>query len=561
MPLANDLPAMPSRRPPAAPIRSLILFLFLALLVLLPSSLAAAAPPSPPEPAAAAAAVPPPVPPSVPRGAAAVNPAAAPAQPPAPPQPPAAAPKSAAAAQQDDESDDDNSATLAEGGDGGDMVPDAAFAHGLRRPGMHIIPLGSLFGGLSPLRISGGGSGGAPPRLHELLGSLERSFGGVGGQVMHIPSVLDDVLRDVMDGSAAGAFSGRNVDYSYSADRARLVARINLPPLRASAHGGPAQMQRRILHITVVAGGARLRVKVETLSLVSDTVFEHVLQLPVRVAQDGIETVANPDGSATVSLKIVGELSRDHRVGADGGMKLGAGSPSRHSLASMFFGDPESGNDGDDDGNDDVVQTLPSAADVAACRKKYSGTEYRLQARHCVCKTSPTADSRALCFAAVVSSAVKIARRLGKHDEATAAKHAAMECANHGRGHSECLEGIATKFLNFLYGDVDHGEQRLLSERLKTAIESEDDGPADRPRSSLWTLLVVIGVVAAALCCLGSGLFKVGRQLLSSSSRNIGGAHGQMSSVLSQRAANGKTASGSLASGLSKPRNTSGKLA
>jgi hypothetical protein len=406
------------------------------------------------------------------------------------------------------------------------------------------IPLGRLFGGV-PFVSGDGGDGVAVRRtsLEDVLGSLERSFGGARSHVMHLPSYLDDVLADVMEGGLSSALSARNVEFSFSPDRSRLMAKINMPAAGSGGGGGTGDAARRKLHISVVAGGARLRVKVETLSSASEMVFEHVVQLPVRVAQDGIETVANTDGSATATLRIVGELPEEG--GGGGGERMRIIPMSGSALSKMLFGGGRGGASRggdaagfeDDEAGEDIVQTLPSAADVGACRSKYAGTEYRLLARHCVCKTSPTEESRALCFASVLSSAVKIARRLDRTDEATDAKHAAMECANHAAGHAQCLQAVATKFLDYIYGDVDAGERRQLSDRIRAAIESEDDGPSERPRSSLRAMLAVLALALVAMCCMLSGLRRAGRRLLAGDARRHGGTHGQMSSVLSQRAA------------------------
>lgn len=206
--------------------------------------------------------------------------------------------------------------------------------------------------------------------------------------------------------------------------------------------------------------------------------------------------------------------------------------------------------DGDEEATD-VVQTLPSAADVDMCSRKYAGPELRLHARHCVCGTSPTADGRAVCFAGVLSSAIKLARRVGKGDKATEYKHAAIECAGHAAGQAQCLQRLSKAMLFSIYGDVDNGKAKELPERIRTAIESEDDGDFEERRSPI----VSIAVLLAGFClvpCLALGmLYVMWRRLAGAAAAgSTNGTHNGLSSVLSQRPAT-----------VSKRLGSSGKIA
>lgn len=409
-------------------------------------------------------------------------------------------------------------------------------------------------GDLPPWLDSAHGGPALPPGLEEMLASLESGLGGARHHVMHLPAVFNTVLGEIMNEGLAGALGPKNVEFSFRDERKVLVVKLNMP----AAHGGQGdtarvQMSRRMIHMAVVGGGSRLRVRVETLNLGADMIFEHTIQLPVLVTQEGIETVANPDGSATAMLKVIGELPE---VGGDDGSHP---SPPGHRLPFQEFlfgqqygraGLAEVSNDGDQNGTA-VSQTLPSAADVQACRLKYPGREYKLNARHCVCRASPTADGRAVCFAGVLSSAINIARRVGKGSKASEYKHGAIECAGHADGHSHCLERLCTGLLKVIYGDIDHGHVRKLSDRIRTAIESEDVLESEeRPSPSVTITVLLVGFVLIPCLALTMLYFLWRRLATNGAGGSTKGSHNGLSSVLSQRP---------MLDG--KRRSTSGKIA
>lgn len=438
----------------------------------------------------------------------------------------------------------------AAGGAAADVAAPAGDAARARR-GENWVPLGHFLGGI-PMRLGGGGlpirrrvadgEGALPPSLEDFLSSLESGLGGARQHVMHLPSVFNEVLDEVMSDGLAGVLGSKNVEFSFRENRKTLVVKLNMPAAHGSRGGAdPAETSRRMIHMSVIGGGARLRVKVETLSAGAEMIFEHTIQLPVLVTQEGIETVANPDGSATALLKVVGELPDD---GINGESRMSVpGSPrSLHDLLFGAAGGAAAAVDAmgvGDENATDVIQALPSAADVDACRRKYAGPELRLHSRHCVCRTSPTSDGRAVCFAGVLSSAINIARRIGKGDKASEYKHAAIECAGHAAGQAPCLERLSKALLDTIYGDVENGEAKELPDRIRTAIESEDEGGSDERRSPLVSIAVLLLGFCLIPCLALTMLFAMWRRFAGTVAveSQASGSRNGLSSVLSQRPA------------------------
>lgn len=420
-----------------------------------------------------------------------------------------------------------------------------------------FVPLSQLFRGLGIGSNQGDENSGGADSSSGSEGAAEVAnmlshFGvpGMAGRhVFRLPSVFDEMLSDVMSGS----FGSPNAEFGRSSDGKQLIAKLNIPSQHRHGGESPAERSRRQLHIAVVGDGSQMRCKIESLSGHNAMVFEHLIRLPVRVTQDGIETVANPDGTVTVKLTIIGEINPPNtgpdQMEADGRgqgdlMQLGGsrrpegllGLPGRPLLAKLLFGgNPLPNLDSEREAEvKDSVETLPSELDVSRCREKYPEMSQRLFAQNCVCRTSPTESGRAVCFASVLSSAVRVGRRLGKMDESTDAKHAAIACAEKDTGRAECLEAVTTKFLEFAFGGssgtaADHNISE--ADQIRAAIESEDDGPSTRQRTSLGMLLLVFGCMLGCLLFFAVGILQAARKLIANGS---GSANG-MSSILSQR--------------------------
>jgi hypothetical protein len=388
---------------------------------------------------------------------------------------------------------------------------------------------------------SAGESGGA------VMGPFDAPLGGRGRQqamralfhslsgmspgtahVVHLPPALEGMIEGMIEGMLSGGLDLRRrslVEFTYAdTNKSRLLAKVALP----SAGNGSAE---RKIRIQITGSGGHMRVRV----INSRQMFEHVIPLPLLVSPDGIEASAEVDGSVTVSLKVLSEKSSLNHVPRMNDV----------SLSRLLFGENVDSMDsaptvaaeaaGNEHADSEIVHELPSTSQVKACVEKYAGTEYRLLAKQCLCMASRDEDSRLACFASLLSSAIRIARRVSRDGFATDAKHQAIDCADHVPGKAICLETLTSNVLLTLYGNVtNEGEPLKVEDRLLKAFESEDDG-ASEPVGltvSVWTLLCVVLIVVFVLVLLMVCLMKA--FFSSQSTSRPDGGHHKLSSILSQ---------------------------
>jgi hypothetical protein len=376
-----------------------------------------------------------------------------------------------------------------------------------------ILPLSSLFGNNSPRRS-----------LADLFNSLS-GISQVSGHVVHLPPAIEGILEQMV---SSGAMRRSLVQFSYAdTNRTRLLAKISVP----SAGDGGAD---RKIHIAVAGSGGHMRVRVETKAVASmATSFEHVIPLPVLVSPAGIETTAEVDGTVTVSLAIIAEKPSLNRL-------LGL---NYVPLSQLLFGDKAELTDEDgaavaQRADDDAVYAVPSAKQIEECVSKYASTEHRLLAKQCVCMASREENTRSLCFASLLSSAINVARRVSKDSFATDAKHQAIDCADHKEGKARCLEDLTSNVLLALHGSIERavGAKKELKDQLRQALEMDDEGPS-QPKGltmSVRTLMIIVVVVLLVLALLGVGIFKAILRIGASSRRSGGRPQHRLSSVLSQ---------------------------
>jgi hypothetical protein len=393
-----------------------------------------------------------------------------------------------------------------------------------------------------------------------MLSEFLQNFAGLGNiedHVMHMPALFGESLE-------SGARAMSSASFNYTEDRKVLLVRFQIP----AANIAGSKVQRNI-RAAVIGNGGHLRVKIRTYTESQSVGVERVLSLPVRVTQEGVETTSGDDGSIIIKLKIIGEKDNaldkeevrmgDQQDGSLPGMlfsKLFLGG--RHS-ANEYFPDGGMGrgnlgvesNQGDEQNTSDITDSVRNNPEVIACRRRYLGNGYRLLARQCICNAKTSDESRSLCYGSLLSSALRIARRLNMDDFATDAKHTAIDCA-YQEAKSACLEAVTTKALRAVYGDVAAGEKRELPDRIREAIESEDNGPSVRPTTGSLAATVVTVIVVLVLTCFlcALGVFKFWRLLIGSrvvATNGIGpvrprSPEGQLSGVLSQMAAIGSSA-------------------
>lgn len=398
----------------------------------------------------------------------------------------------------------------------------------------------------------------------DIMSNLLGGFGSIDDHVLRVPSLLQNIMSDIR--------SSRNVQFSFSEGRKTLIARIRIPS--AQSDDNADEKTQRNVRVAVLGNGGHLRLGIETITDNRRTLFQHVFPLPVLVSRDEISTVPNADGSVSVSLRVTGEKRSLANTVGDSADNVAA-MPDSPSWAHFLFGrhfwpnsnfelnalddDVSQGMGSAENDSGGVMMGLPRKSDFERCRSKFNGSENRLQVRECVCQLLQNEDSKSLCYASLLSSVVQIARRLNKDDLATSAKHSALDCADHSQGKAACLQEVTKGLLADIYGNMRDEGTNNLSERLRAAIESEDDGPSysEGRGSFMVSVVLTLGLVVIALFCWFAkcrGLRRIAHAGSSPSSRSSNDSHSHLTSVLSQL-------SGNVASARSPAARSSSKLA
>lgn len=348
---------------------------------------------------------------------------------------------------------------------------------------------------------------------------------------------MDDMLGSAissLDRAAGGLFSSLTpikLDFAQSDDNTRLIARLHLPDITDSDSNKAAP---RKIHATVL-GRSHLRITVDTETSGFTSSSTQTVALPAKVSPDDVDISAKTDDTVHISLRILKpeELQKgtDTQSDSQDNSAPRIGFP----LSGRFFPPLFERALSDAAGALDFAREIPSEIGIERCREKY-GNE-KLFVSKCLCDATSELESRALCYGNLISKAVSMARRLGMDDFATSMKHTAIECAN-GLDHKVlCLEGVARNVVESLrHGRESKDQESDLTDRIRQAIESEDDGPSVF-RSSYGMMLWRIVVMAMFLLVLLAVLVLVLARRRSLSTSALG-TISRLTSVMSQYSGN-----------------------
>lgn len=344
---------------------------------------------------------------------------------------------------------------------------------------------------------------------------------------------MDDMLESAIssfDRAAGGLLSGlaaTKLDFARSGDNSHLIARIHMPNAD-SDKGAP-----RKIHAAVI-GRSHLRIMVETQSDGFTTSSTQTVALPAKVSQDGVDISSKADGTVHISLRILTPQELKDEMATERDSEDTFASRLTFPLGSRFFPPLFDGPLSEKADASDFTREIPSPVGIEKCKDKY-GKE-KLQLSKCLCDATSEMESRAVCYANLISKAVSMARRLGWNDFATSMKHNAIECANGVDDKVLCLERVARDVV----GSLRHEGQPTdrdgnLTDRIRQAIESEDDGPSIFQPSYgmiigrvvlmivfLFSLLTISVVVVARRRSLNTSAVEAISRLTSVMSQNSG---------------------------------------
>lgn len=321
-----------------------------------------------------------------------------------------------------------------------------------------------------------------------------------------IPRIVDEILENALGSleSAAGSMfrDDLQVDFALLKDEGFCVVRLYLPNnSRSPGHSAP-----RKVYVSVI-GRQHLRVKINMTFAGITTEVTKTIQVPYPVSKDDVEISSKPDGSVHVKLRILTENATDVANISHMEDSLLRGPSEVDSLLGRLFpalfappSVPDSS--GSSSGSQELVREMPSADAVSHCKATF-GPE-RLLLSKCLCDATSDTDSRAICYGSLISRCVRTARKLGRDDFATTSKHLAIECAAGSKDRAKCLEGVVRDVLASLYARGKDGQAENVAERIRLAIESEDDGPGEFTPSGGAVfiknlLVIVVGIVAVAV--------------------------------------------------------------
>lgn len=358
--------------------------------------------------------------------------------------------------------------------------------------------------------------------LRGILGEMEES-------ALTLPRVMDGMLEsalsslDQVSGGFLSGYATSHVEFAHSDDGTKLVVRVHMP----QGKGEDGKSAPRTLHVSVV-GQSHLRITMEITSGNFRSKAAHTVALPARVSKDGIDISPQSDGSVHISLNVL----KDKDGEQEGLNVLGN---RREADADGLFGMPRSmfpalferlaGTV--DEGGQERTQEVPSSEIIESCNRDH--LNQHLLAKKCICDGTGDGESRAVCFGSLISKSVSMARRLGLNDIATSTKHVAIECASGREDKVACLEKVSTDIIKYIYERKEPGSN--LTDRIRQAIESEDDGPSQfEASSSLYVAKVVLVVLFLML------VFWIGAICVYRRNGGVGGSIDSqyLSSILSQ---------------------------
>lgn len=362
--------------------------------------------------------------------------------------------------------------------------------------------------------------------------SLSSLFGGIEESAFQLPQIMDKFLSSAvssMDRVSHGMlseFTGPNVQFAKSEDGANLIAKLQIP---TPGHEDDQQTGPRRLSVGIVAR-RHLRIRLETTFQGFQKTSIHTIGLPVHVSKDGVGIKSQEDGSVHIIMRILQEpVNDDADEGSD---ESGNGFGSffeRRVKQPLFVNMFGRGTNNESEDGLEATEELPSEEDVLRCRIKHR--EDRLRVKKCMCDATPSKSSKAVCYGSLISKAVSLSRRLGMDDFATSAKHSAIECADGHEIALECLEKIAGHVVDTLYTRKGSGNADDMKQRIRTAIESEDDGPSEF-QSSLGMRVAKASILLTFMLLFGTFAFYAFRKVVFGRQRASWPM--RLSSVLSQ---------------------------
>lgn len=363
-------------------------------------------------------------------------------------------------------------------------------------------------------------------------GALSSLFGELEGPGLHLPSVMDGMFGSALsslDRAAGGLLSSlaeMKIDFGQSEDKKQLIARLHLPD---SGNTDSNTAAPKKIHAAVL-GQSHLRIKVETTTPEGfTTITTQTIALPSKVDREGMDITSKADGTVHITMRI---LTPDEAKKAEEHVSQGMESDRMPMMPFPRFFPALFDRSIMDSKPIDFSREIPSPMGTQACRERH-GHE-KLLVSKCLCDATEDPESRAVCYGNLISKSVSMARRLGKDDFATNAKHDAMECANNVSDKVACLNAVAEKIVSYLYNRNGgaKGEEKVFAERIRQAIESEDEGPSDFHTSagSVFARMGMVLLFAIALVWIVALLYKS----RNATAQTVVASASKLSSVLTQ---------------------------
>lgn len=298
---------------------------------------------------------------------------------------------------------------------------------------------------------------------------------------------------DRMSSGLLSGLAGPNIDFAKTEDGKRLIARLRLPPTpnKEGEDAIPPKLSVAVL------GRSHLRVKLNIKRDGFQSISEHTYGLPAYVSSEGVAVTPQDDGTVHVSLRILKEANAitNSGDGENESLEQKMGSFMDQRIRNPLFPILIHRDSREIDSDDEVVEELPRPEEVDRCRAQHAND--KMLRKECICDITRSSSARAVCYGSLISKAVSVARRLGMHDFATNAKHHAIECADGHTDAVECLQRVASELLASLH-KKDAAAKSTVEDRVRAAIESEDDGPSNFGPSygTVVSFLLIVFVVA-----------------------------------------------------------------
>lgn len=357
--------------------------------------------------------------------------------------------------------------------------------------------------------------------------SIRTIVEGLHESTMNLPKMMDEMLESAL--LAGGLFKNDlQVEFALSEDRSSCVVRLYLP---VNSLNGVDRSAPRQVFVSVI-GKQHLRLKINTTMDGISSEVTKTVHLPVKVSKDDVDISSKPDGSVHVTLRILKDEGDETAAVADRQESFQSQSDADSLFGRLLtlFGPslPDAPAE-----SKDVVREVPSSDAIAKCKEKFQ--HEKLLISKCMCDTTADLDSRAVCYGSLISKSVSMARKMGMDEFATSAKHLAIECADGTQDKAKCLEGVAYDILESLYHRKGSGDRyKDLSDRIRLAIESEDDGPSKFQSSPGLAFINAIFLSALIFGLFGTVFTFMRRRRRGTG--NTAGDKRQLSSVMTQRA-------------------------